>query len=513
MNENLYAELRNRFPDDRSRTFLEWHDGTLYSYADLEAISGRYQRLLQELGVCPGQRVAVQVEKSPQALFLYLACLRAGAVYLPLNTAYTLNELDYFVGDARPRLVVCAPEKEAGIADLAARHCGPTPVLTLGPEGEGSLEEHSRALIPRDECAAARAEDIAAILYTSGTTGRSKGAMMSHGNLASNAETLRRFWGFTETDVLLHALPIFHTHGLFVATNVLLLAAGSMVFLPKFDADTVIARLPGCTAMMGVPTYYTRLLAHPALNAELVGHMRVFISGSAPLPPETFEAFANRTGHRILERYGMTETNMLTSNPLDGERVPGTVGRPLPGVELRIADETGRALPAGEIGVVEVRGPNVFKGYWGLPERTASDFREDGFFITGDLGFIDARGYLNLVGRSKDLIISGGFNVYPKEIELCIDAMEGVAESAVIGVPHPDFGEAAVAVVVRDDSRPPVSAAQIIAQARAQLANYKVPKQVYFVEELPRNAMAKVQKNVLRDRFKASFAAAAQDAT
>jgi len=502
---NLFALIAARFPDERARTFIELPDGRTYSYADLEAISGRFARLLGDLGVVKGDRVAVQVEKSPEAVFLYLACLRAGAAFLPLNTAYTKAEVGYFLGDAEPRVVVCRPESEAATAEVA-RAAGVTQVLTLGTAGDGSFCARSRDLAPVAGCVAAAPDDLAAILYTSGTTGRSKGAMLSHRNLASNALALHRIWGFVPDDVLLHALPIFHTHGLFVAIDCVLLNGTGMLFLPKFDADTVIRLLPRATVMMGVPTFYTRLLARDDFTAEACRSMRLFISGSAPLLEETARGFTARTGHAILERYGMTETGMNASNPLDGERRPGTVGFPLPGVEARVADDDGKVLPTGEVGVLEVRGPNVFSGYWRMPEKTREEFRPDGYFITGDVARIDARGYVHIVGRAKDLIISGGFNVYPKEIELCLDALDGVGETAVIGVPHPDFGEAVTAVATRAPGGPQIGEAEIVAAAKRELAAFKVPKRVFFVDALPRNAMGKVQKNELRQRYKDTFA-------
>mgnify|MGYP000527789889 CR=1 FL=1 len=505
---NLYTQLTENFPADRTQTVLETPDGRTMSYGDFETGSGRIARLLIDCGVKPGDRVAAQIEKSPEALLLYLAVLRCGGVYLPLNTAYKGGEVAYFLGDAEPRVLVCDPKAEATLKETAAE-AGTAVVLTLGTEGDGSLLERSRDLEADVDVVARDADDLAAILYTSGTTGRSKGAMLSHANLGSNTLTLRDAWGFTADDVLVHALPIFHTHGLFVATHCVLMSGARMLFLNRFDADTVIDLLPRATAMMGVPTFYTRLLASPRLTKEVCAGIRLFVSGSAPLLAETFKEFEERTGHRILERYGMTETTMNTSNPLNGERIAGTVGHPLPGVEVRIADEEGKPLPQGEVGILEVKGPNVFKGYWRNPEKTAEEFRPDGFFITGDLATIDARGYVQIVGRAKDLIISGGFNVYPKEVELCIDAIEGVGESAVIGLPHPDFGEAVVAVVKRDASGAEVTDASIQAVTKAELANFKVPKKVFFVDELPRNTMGKVQKNVLRDRFKDSFSTAA----
>ncbi|WP_207480298.1 malonate--CoA ligase [Arenibaculum pallidiluteum] len=506
MSDNLYDLFRSRFPADRGRSFIETGDGRAYAYADLEAISGRYARLLAELGVAKGDRVAVQVEKSPEAVFLYLACLRAGAIYLPLNTAYTRAEIEYFLTDAEPRVFVCPPGQEEGFAATAAK-AGVAHVLTLGPDGGGTLSEGAAGLAPEFPTVAASASDLAAILYTSGTTGRSKGAMMSHANLASNALTLHRYWGWRPEDVLLHALPIFHTHGLFVATNCVLLNGTAMLFLPKFDIDEVFRLLPRASVMMGVPTFYTRMLGDSRLDRAAAAHMRLFISGSAPLLADTHREFQQRTGHAILERYGMTETGMLTSNPLDGERIPGTVGFPLPGVELRVADpETARVLGPEEIGVIEVKGPNVFGGYWRMPEKTRAEFRPDGFFITGDVGKVDARGYVHIVGRAKDLVICGGYNVYPKEVETVIDALDGVVESAVVGVPHPDFGEAVVAVVLRRPGRGDVTEAGVIAACKEQLANYKVPKRVFFTEELPRNTMGKVQKNLLREEHRDLFA-------
>jgi len=508
MSDNLYALFEARFPAERGTTFIETPDGGHYSYGNLEALSGRMARLLAELGVVKGDRVAVQVEKSPEAIFLYLACLRVGAIYLPLNTAYQAAEVAYFLGDAEPKAVVCQPEREGEIRAIADK-AGVTALLTLGADGGGTLTERSRDRDPDAGCVAAEADDLAAILYTSGTTGRSKGAMMSHRNLGANALTLHRLWGFRPDDRLLHVLPIFHTHGLFVATNCVLLNGTGMMFLPRFDTAEVIRLLPRATVMMGVPTFYTRLLADPDFGPEACHNMRLFISGSAPLLSETFEAFRERSGHTILERYGMTETGMNCSNPLDGVRMAGTVGPPLPDVEVRVADEDGRLLAPGEVGVLEVNGPNVFKGYWRQPEKTTAEFRPDGFFITGDVARIDERGYIHIVGRAKDLIISGGFNVYPKEVELLVDAIEGIGESAVIGLPHPDFGEAVTIVATRAAGVEALTAEQVIAQLKGQLANFKLPKRVFFVDALPRNAMGKVQKNLLREEFKDSFSSAA----
>lgn len=504
MNDNLYSLFESRFPADRGRPFIETEAGKVFSYADLESISARYAALLAQLGVAKGDRVAVQVEKSPEAIFLYLACLRAGAVYLPLNTAYQRAEIEYFLGDAEPRVVVCRPEAQGWIGEIAAR-AKVAHVLTLDAHGGGTLVERARDQRPDFRTVECARDDLAAILYTSGTTGRSKGAMMTHWNLASNALTLHKSWGFEPSDVLLHALPIFHTHGLFVATNCVLLNGSPMLFLPKFDIDAIIRLLPRATVFMGVPTFYVRLLADKRFTRELVAHMRLFVAGSAPLLPDTFNEFRKRTGHTILERYGMTETGMLTSNPLVGDRIAGSCGQALPGVEVRVADENGRVLGPKEIGVIEVRGPNVFKGYWRMPEKTKTEFRADGFFITGDVGHIDERGYVFISGRAKDLIISGGFNVYPKEIEERIDQIDGVAESAVVGIAHPDFGEGVVAVVQHKPGRKEPGAEEIIQRLKGELANFKVPKRVFFVDELPRNAMGKVQKNVLRDRFKDAF--------
>lgn len=495
---NLFSLIRSRIATS-GKTFLQTPSGEMLTWADMLDMSGRLANILVLNGVEPGDRVAVQVEKSPQNLLLYLAALRAGAVYLPLNTAYTLAELDYFIGDAEPALIVCDPAKRDGLAGIAQKR-GVKAVETLDAKGQGSLMD-AAAKAPSDFADVPREpEDLAAILYTSGTTGRSKGAMLSHENLSSNAETLRDYWRFTGKDVLLHALPIYHTHGLFVASNTVMLAGGSMIFMPKFDADEVMRLLPQATSMMGVPTFYTRLLRHAGLTKAACAHMRLFTSGSAPLLAETHIEFKEKTGHAILERYGLTETNMNTSNPYDGDRIAGTVGFPLPGVELRIADpDTGKVLAQGEIGGIEVRGPNVFSGYWRMPEKTKAEFRADGFFITGDIGQVDERGYVHIVGRAKDLIITGGFNVYPKEIESEIDALQGVLESAVIGCPHPDFGEGVTAVVV---CKPGASLDEkaMIAELETRLAKFKLPKRVLFIDDLPRNSMGKVQKNVLREQ-------------
>ena len=497
-NANLFSRLFDGL-DDPSKLAIEQLDGSRISYADLIGRAGRIANVLVARGVKPGDRVAAQTEKSVSGLVLYLATVRAGAVYLPLNTAYTLNELDYFIGDAEPSLVVCDPSKAEGIGSIAAK-VGAR-VETLGADGKGSLTEAADKAKPEFSTVARGNDDLAAILYTSGTTGRSKGAMLSHDNLASNSLTLVDYWRFTKDDVLIHALPIYHTHGLFVASNVTLFARASMIFLPKFDPDLIIKLMARSTVLMGVPTFYTRLLHNPALSKETTSHMRLFVSGSAPLLAETHREWFARTGHAVLERYGMTETNMNTSNPYDGERVPGAVGHPLPGVSARVTDpETGKDLGRETIGMIEVKGPNVFKGYWRMPEKTKAEFRDDGFFITGDLGKIDDKGYVHILGRGKDLVISGGFNVYPKEIESEIDAMPGVVELAVIGVPHADFGEGVTAVVVRQPGAT-VDEAAVLKGLEGRLAKFKMPKRVFIVDDLPRNTMGKVQKNVLRDTY------------
>jgi malonyl-CoA/methylmalonyl-CoA synthetase len=502
-NANLFSRLFDDL-DDPNRLAIETVDGRHISYGDLVARAGQMANVLVSRGVKTGDRVAAQTEKSVSGLVLYLATVRAGAIYLPLNTAYTLNELDYFITDAEPSLVVCDPSKAEGIATIAAKVGAK--VETLGPDGKGSLTDAADQASTAFATVMRSNDDLAAILYTSGTTGRSKGAMLSHDNLASNSRSLVDYWRFTDKDILIHALPIYHTHGLFVASNVTLFARASMIFLPKFDPDLVIRLMGRATVLMGVPTFYTRLLQNPALSKETTGHMRLFISGSAPLLADTHREWAARTGHAVLERYGMTETNMNTSNPYDGERVPGAVGHPLPGVSVRVTDpETGKEIARDSIGMIEVRGPNVFKGYWRMPEKTKTEFRDDGFFITGDLGKIDDKGYVHILGRGKDLVISGGFNVYPKEIESEIDAMPGVVESAVIGVPHADFGEGVTAVVVCHPDAG-VSETSILKGLDGRLAKFKMPKRVFIVDELPRNTMGKVQKNVLRDMYEDIYA-------
>jgi malonyl-CoA/methylmalonyl-CoA synthetase len=528
MDANLFAIIRERIVSP-ANILLRTAAGEAVTYGDMLERSGRLANTLVLRGVEPGDRVAVQVEKSPQALMLYLATLRAGAVYVPFNTAYTLRELDYFLADATPKLMVCDPTQHAGLKERP-RTRALEALETLDAAGQGSLSL-AAAAAPADFADVPReGGDLAALLYTSGTTGRSKGAMLTHHGLASNALTLAECWRFSEADVLLHALPIFHSHGLFAASNTAIVAGASMIFLPKFDADAVLRLLPRASVFMGVPTFYTRLLGHPALTAPLCAHMRLFVSGSAPLLPDTHQAFLQRTGHAILESYGLTSSPPKgedfsnesltfqadtqdvpsgvdvtivnrTENFDEGERRPGTVGLPLPGTELRIADpQSGRPLTNGEIGVIEVRGPQLFAGHWGLPEKTQAEFRPDGFFITGDLGKIDSRGYVHIVGRAKDLIISGGFNVYPKEVEVEIDALPGVVESAVVGVPHPDFGEGVTAVVVTK-AEAALSEDSILAALAGRLAKFKRPKRVLFTDQLPRNIMGKVQKNLLRSTY------------
>ena len=497
MTANFYAAVAASIDAGPERVCLETDDGKTHVRADLAHESARFARLLIEAGAVRGDRVAVQVEKSPACLFLYLGCLRAGLVYLPLNTAYQRSELMYFLQDAQPSIVVCKPESIDLMHELSAAG---TQVLTLDGEGRGSLADAAAALPSEFVTVDSAPDDVAVILYTSGTTGRSKGAMVTHRNLLSNARALVDCWGFSERDVLLHALPVFHIHGLFVANHCALLSGARLLWHRKFDPALVLRDLPRATVMMGVPTFYTRLLAQPQFDRQVCRNMRLFISGSAPLLLETFKEFQARSGQTILERYGMSEAGMICSNPLDAQRRGGSVGFPLPGVSVRVADEQDRPLSRDEVGGIQIKGENVFAGYWHMPEKTREEFTADGYFRTGDVGTFDADGYVSIVGRAKDLIISGGYNVYPKEIELALDALPGVAESAVIGVPHPDFGEAVAAVVVaRKDAK--LDPAAMIAELKKNFANYKVPKQVHVVEDLPRNAMGKVQKALLRERY------------
>lgn len=491
--------------ETRTDAVLICPDQSEISGQALFELSGQIANILRDSGVEPGHRVAMQCEKSVEALALYLACLRLGSLFLPLNTAYMPAEMDYFIGDAEPTVVVSSIKSADEMAPICAKH--KAKLFTLGEKADGTLIEAAKEASPSCPVATRGPDDLAAILYTSGTTGRSKGAMLSHKNLLSNAQTLSEVWRFSSQDRLLHALPIFHAHGLFVAVNVCLNVGASMIFLPKFDIDVVMENLGQATTMMGVPTFYTRMLSDDRCAPENLGHMRLFISGSAPLLAETHREFEAKTGQRILERYGMTETTMSSSNPYDGERRAGTVGHPLPNIELRVVDpETAMPLPDGEIGNLEVRGPNVFQGYWRMPEKTAEEFREDGFFMTGDIAKIDEDGYVTIIGRSKDLVISGGYNVYPKEVESEIDEIDGVIESAVIGTPHPDFGEAVVAIVVpRSDVT--LTPDDIIQPLQQRLAKFKCPKTVFFVEALPRNTMGKVQKNELRKTYEETFKA------
>lgn len=506
---NLYAIFRARFPADLDNCWLETSHGLYYSWRDLERGSAKIANLFASLNLPAGARIAAQVEKSPEALMLYLATVRAGFVYLPLNTAYRAGEMAYFIENASPSVVVCSPKNFGWIAQTAFAR-GTSHIFTLDEISPGSNQNRnsgsllSRAVYFSDtfETVHRHADDLAAILYTSGTTGRSKGAMLTHGNLASNIAVLHDVWHWQKNDVLLHALPLFHIHGLFVAAHGALYNGSKMIFLSKFDSAEVIRHLPRCTVFMGVPTYYVRLLADQSFKRDLCKNMRLFVSGSAPLLADTFAQFAERTGHTILERYGMSETAMLTSNPYEGERKPGTVGPALPGVSVRVVDSDGAACGSGMVGEIQVKGPNVFQGYWQMPDKTAEEFTRDGYFNTGDVGFFDDDGYLSIVGRSKDLIITGGYNVYPKEIESLIDELPGVMESAVIGILHPDFGEAVVAVVVARSGAVLIEQ-DIIHALKNSIANFKVPKHVHVVNELPRNTMGKVQKNLLREQFSA----------
>jgi len=501
MNQNLYTLLSSGFPKDDKAPCMILPDGRVWSYGDVERASGRIANLLVALGLKPGERIAAQVEKTPEALVLYLATLRAGMVFLPLNPAYQRKEIEYFLKDAQPGLFVCRPQ-ERMLAGELARKLGIRQVLELGDDGRGSLIAAATPHADEFETVSRHGRDLASILYTSGTTGRSKGAMLSHRNLAANATVLHAYWHFQPGDVLLHMLPIFHVHGLFIACHCALLNGSAMLFEPKFDAVRALRLLPRATVFMGVPTYYVRLLEQPEFTRAVCGHVRLFVAGSAPLLKETYDDFRTRVGHSILERYGMTEGGMFTSNPYTGERRGGTVGLALPGMRIRIVDETGQVVPVGTIGQIQVTGDNVFSGYWRMPEKTAEEFTGDGFFRTGDMGQFDADGYITIVGRSKDVVISGGLNVYPKEIEELIDAVPGVAESAVIGLPHRDFGEAVTAVVVRQGNAlgAALNEARILAALKGELAAFKIPKRVHFVEDLPRNSMGKVLKNELRRR-------------
>ena len=499
--ENLFALFEDRFPEDQRHTLLRTPDGRSYSYMEVVDETARIARCFRDMGLQPGNRVTVQVGKSPEAVWLYLACLRAGLIFHPLNPDYQIDELVYFVGNAEPSAIVCDPASEELFNELIkGRDCV---VLTLDTAGAGTLNAAIQEMAPEFETVPRQADDTAVLLYSSGTTGLPKGAMLTHGNLAANTQTLVDSWGFSPEDHLLHALPIYHAHGLFVAIGCVLMSGAAMTFLPRFDVDEVLQSLPHATTMMGIPTYYTRLLKDPRFTQDVCANMRLFISGSAPLLPECFHEFEQRTGHRILERYGMTETSMNASNPLEGERRPGSVGPPLPGVELRVVDDNDRPLPPGDVGHLQVRGPNVFKGYWRMRQKTAEEFTEDGFFRTGDEASIDSDGYVTIVGRTKDMVISGGLNVYPREVEIALNACPEISESAVFGAPHPDFGEGVLAAVVA--TRQDIDTARIIERLRMQLAAFKVPKQMFVLGELPRNAMGKVQKNALRQQYAETF--------
>lgn len=504
MTATLIDRFAQAFVHYRDRVFLQTPEGLRWTYGDADREIEALTAQLQRLGLNPGDRLLVQTEKSPQALFLYFACARAGGIYLPLNTDYTPSELTYFIGDAEPKIIVCRSAALSLFKGIAEGMAAAPVLLTLDREGSGSF-----AAASPDQRASAihRApNDVAAILYTSGTTGKPKGAMLTHANLCANAQTLVQLWRFSPADTLLHILPIFHVHGLFVAVHCAVFSGAGLLFMTKFEPAQVIAHMARASVLMGVPTHYTRLLSEPTLTRAAAQTMRLFIAGSAPLSADTFRAFEERTGHCVLERYGMTETGMLTSNPYDGPRVPGSVGKPLPDVALRIADaQSGQPLATGEVGIVEVRGPNVFAGYWRNPEKTATEFKPDGFFITGDMGFIDSQGYVHLVGRAKDLIITGGLNVYPKEIEALLDERPEIAESAVIGIPHPDFGEAVIAVI--KPSTASLDLAIIRSALRESLAPFKVPKEILVMDDLPRNTMGKVQKNLLREQFRDLFKA------
>ena len=497
MTANFFAAVAASIDSDRERVILETDNGRTYTRADLARESARFAHMMVDAGAVRGDRIAVQVDKSPASLFLYLGCLRAGLVYLPLNTAYQRGELTYFLEDAQPKVVVCRPQSFELMREISAGHAR---VLTLDEEGRGSLADAAATLPGEFETLDSGPDDLAVIVYTSGTTGRSKGAMVTHGNLLSNARVLVDCWGFSDRDVLLHALPVFHIHGLFVANHCALLSGAKLLWHRKFDPKLVLRDLAHATVMMGVPTFYTRLLAQQEFDRDACRNVRLFVSGSAPLQLETFKEFQTRSGQSILERYGMSEAGMICSNPLDGERRGGSVGIPLPGVSVRVADDHDRPLPRGEVGGIQIKGENVFGGYWRMPEKTREEFTADGYFRTGDVGTFDPDGYVSIIGRARDLIISGGYNVYPKEIELALDALPGVTESAVIGIPHPDFGEAVAAIVVarKDAKLDPVA---LIAELKKNFADYKVPKQVYLVDDLPRNAMGKVQKALLRERY------------
>ncbi|MBQ0713508.1 MAG: malonyl-CoA synthase [Porticoccus sp.] len=497
-NSNIYELFRSKFPANAEAVFLEHERGNLF-YSQIQNETGQLTALLKQLGVKKGDRVIVQVDKSAEAVLLYLACLRAGAIFIPLNTGYTAKEVDYFIDNANPHLIVCRPQDLDAIT-ASAKALNVPHVMTLDDQGSGSLIEGKNNAPCSNDIERCEGSDVACILYTSGTTGRPKGAMLSHDNLSSNANVLHSYWHWEDGDVLLHALPIFHVHGLFVALHCALLNASKVIFLAKFSLPAIKENLPHSSVMMGVPTFYVRLLEDPEFNENMCKNMRLFIAGSAPLLAETFKEFETVSGHKILERYGMTEAGMITSNPYDGDRVPSTVGYALPDVSTRVADDTGSEVPRGDVGILEIKGPNVFQGYWCMPEKTAEEFRKDGFFITGDMATMDDEGRISIVGRAKDLVISGGFNVYPKEVENAIDEIEGVKESAVIGIQHPDFGEGVTAVIVKE-VKSGITEEQVMAFLKDKIARFKQPQKIFFVDELPRNTMGKVQKKALRDTY------------
>ena len=495
---NLYTSYKEGFKNNLEGQFLYDDKGLNVTYRELDSETAKLANGLKELGLSEGDRVTVQVDKCIEMVYLYLACVRSNIIFHPLNPAYKEKELSYFLDDAKPSLFISNEETISSISDLSLEH-SIDHLFVLNNDGSGNFSDISTS---EDNyiTVACSDDDIAALLYSSGTTGKPKGIMLSHGNISSNAESLVKAWGFQESDCLLHALPIYHVHGLFVALGCVFMTGSKLKWLESFDADVVLKSIPECTVMMGVPTYYTRLLKRDLLDSKLTEGIRLFISGSAPLLEETFNEFHLRTNHQILERYGMTETNMNTSNPLKGDRKPGTVGLPLEDVQVRVVDEENSTLPQGEIGNLQVKGPNVFKSYWEMPEKTKEDFSKDGFFNTGDKGLIDEGGYVSIIGRSKDMIISGGLNVYPKEIESLIDKIEGVLESAVIGLSDEDLGEKVVAVIVSEESKT-LDEKKVISEIKDQLAGFKAPKEVKFIDQLPRNAMGKVQKNILRETF------------
>ena len=495
---NLYTSYKEGFKNNLEGQFLYDDKGLNITYRELDSETAKLANGLKELGLSEGDRVTVQVDKCIEMVYLYLACVRSNIIFHPLNPAYKEKELSYFLDDAKPSLFISNEETISSISDLSLEH-SIDHLFVLNNDGSGNFSDISTS---EDNyiTVACSDDDIAALLYSSGTTGKPKGIMLSHGNISSNAESLVKAWGFQESDCLLHALPIYHVHGLFVALGCVLMTGSKLKWLESFDADVVLKSIPECTVMMGVPTYYTRLLKRDLLDSKLTEGIRLFISGSAPLLEETFNEFNQRTNHQILERYGMTETNMNTSNPLKGDRKPGTVGLPLEDVQVRVVDEENNVLSQGEIGNLQIKGPNVFKGYWEMPEKTKEDFSKDGFFNSGDKGLIDEGGYVSIIGRSKDMIISGGLNVYPKEIESLIDKIEGVLESAVIGLSDEDLGEKVVAVIVSEESKT-LDEKKVISEIKDQLAGFKAPKEVKFIDQLPRNAMGKVQKNILRETF------------